>query len=305
MRKVSFATPNGSAATMSSELPVLEGDALQRLDDYASRFTGVFARTDQCRWFRAYLGGLLDGGERKNVEAIAARISPEDAGDANPAQALQHFVSHSTWDADRLTARYRETLPAGVRDTPALWVVHDAVTPKKGRHSVGTQRQYARALGRKLNCQVAVAVGRVGPWGYIPLATRLYLPGFWLRENHEAVEKTVPEVHRTHRSKPELGRQLVRELIDEGWRPGPIVLEDGYASDHAFRDRLEADSFELVDATEHSAIAEARRGYEKLKQFLGLDHFEGRTWVGWHHHTAIVLAAYGYWLSERTSGSPI
>ena len=32
--------------------------------------------------------------------------------------------------------------------------------------------------------------------------------------------------------------------------------------------------------------------YRELKTGLGLDHFEGRTWLGWHHHTTLVTAAH-------------
>jgi hypothetical protein len=31
--------------------------------------------------------------------------------------------------------------------------------------------------------------------------------------------------------------------------------------------------------------------YRELKHGLGLDHFEGRTWRGWHHHVPLVTAA--------------
>jgi SRSO17 transposase len=32
--------------------------------------------------------------------------------------------------------------------------------------------------------------------------------------------------------------------------------------------------------------------YRELKEELGLDHFEGRGWIGWHHHVALVTMAY-------------
>ncbi|UVF76857.1 IS701 family transposase [Gordonia mangrovi] len=32
--------------------------------------------------------------------------------------------------------------------------------------------------------------------------------------------------------------------------------------------------------------------YRELKTGLGLDHFEGRTWLGWHHHATLVTAAH-------------
>ncbi len=34
--------------------------------------------------------------------------------------------------------------------------------------------------------------------------------------------------------------------------------------------------------------------YRELKDELGLDHFEGRSWRGWHHHVALVLLAYAF-----------
>ena len=39
--------------------------------------------------------------------------------------------------------------------------------------------------------------------------------------------------------------------------------------------------------------------YRELKDHLGLDHFEGRGWVGWHHHVTMVLLAFAFVLSER------
>jgi SRSO17 transposase len=39
--------------------------------------------------------------------------------------------------------------------------------------------------------------------------------------------------------------------------------------------------------------------YRELKNELGLDHFEGRTWQGWHHHTALVSAAHGFLTCQR------
>ncbi len=32
--------------------------------------------------------------------------------------------------------------------------------------------------------------------------------------------------------------------------------------------------------------------YRELKHGLGLDHFEGRSWAGWHHHVTLVTAAH-------------
>jgi SRSO17 transposase len=39
--------------------------------------------------------------------------------------------------------------------------------------------------------------------------------------------------------------------------------------------------------------------YRELKGALGLDHFEGRSWAGWHHHVTLVSAAHGFLTLER------
>ncbi|MFL4903471.1 transposase [Streptomyces sp. MMS24-I2-30] len=43
--------------------------------------------------------------------------------------------------------------------------------------------------------------------------------------------------------------------------------------------------------------------YRELKHGLGLDHFEGRTWRGWHHHVTLVTAARAF-LTLRRLGPP-
>jgi len=34
--------------------------------------------------------------------------------------------------------------------------------------------------------------------------------------------------------------------------------------------------------------------YQQLKEELGLDHYEGRSWIGWHHHTTLVMLAHAF-----------
>ncbi len=46
------------------------------------------------------------------------------------------------------------------------------------------------------------------------------------------------------------------------------------------------------------------RDYQELKQEIGLGHFEGRGWRGFHHHATLCIAAYGFLISERGSIPP-
>jgi len=59
---------------------------------------------------------------------------------------------------------------------------------------------------------------------------------------------------------------------------------------------------DLVKIAKHRWIIE--RDYEELKQELGLGHFEGRNWRGFHHHATLCIAAYGFLVAERNRFSP-
>jgi SRSO17 transposase len=58
----------------------------------------------------------------------------------------------------------------------------------------------------------------------------------------------------------------------------------------------------LVDITKLRWRIE--RDYQELKQEVGLGHFEGRGWRGFHHHATLCIAAYGFLVSERETIPP-
>ena len=59
---------------------------------------------------------------------------------------------------------------------------------------------------------------------------------------------------------------------------------------------------DLVDAAKLRWRIE--RDYEELKQEVGLGHYEGRGWRGFHHHATLCIAAYGFLVSERETIPP-
>src|SRR5919112_217314 len=46
------------------------------------------------------------------------------------------------------------------------------------------------------------------------------------------------------------------------------------------------------------------RDYQDLKQELGLDHYEGRGWRGFHHHATLCIAVYGFLMAHRLKRNP-
>ena len=67
----------------------------------------------------------------------------------------------------------------------------------------------------------------------------------------------------------------------------------------------------LPPATTHRAMVDQaklrwriERDYQDLKQELGLGHYEGRGWRGFHHHATLCIAAYGFLIAERGAFPP-
>lgn len=58
---------------------------------------------------------------------------------------------------------------------------------------------------------------------------------------------------------------------------------------------------ELADLVDQAKLRwRIERDYQELKQEIGLGHYEGRGWRGFHHHATLAIAAYGFLVSERS-----
>jgi SRSO17 transposase len=403
---------------MKTYTPELDSAVLDRLRDYAALFADDFPQAKPARWAGVYLQGLLLDGERKSIEPLARRTTlPQGLTSKDPEQALQQFVNQSPWDERTVLRRYRARMAETFASPQGIFVVDDTSFPKQGRHSVGVQRQYCGALGKKANCQAAPSVHYVSPQGHYPLDLRLYLPDTWLSDKKRLDKAGVPEAERRALTKPEIALELLDRVRSEGLPGWAVVTDAGYGVSPTFRDGVAArglvymagvtadhvvfpeqprwviappnprgrpptrrylatDSPPPVALQElakrvrrrqvtwregtkgklsarfawlrvwpgqdwqHGSCADAQpvwllieeqadgqlkfafsnlppgtscrkavrlwksrwpveQGYQQLKEELGLDHFEGRSWRGFHHHACMVLLAYGFLLLER------
>jgi SRSO17 transposase len=109
-------------------------------------------------------------------------------------------------------------------------------------------------------------------------------------------------VHAAHGWRADQGRQ--------GWREGAEVppREEWLISEWPKGHEQPTDYWisNLPADTEFERLARLARmrwkmelDYKQLKGELGLDHYEGRSWLGWYHHTAMVTAAHGFLTLER------
>src|SRR6478752_3936640 len=189
----------------------LAPEVLDRLDAYAARFHDDFNRPRQAAYSGVYLQGLLLDGDRKSIEPLSRKVTlPAGLVVADLDQALQQFIGQSTWDEQAVGKRYRSTMAETFASPAGIFVIDDTSFPKQGKHSVGVQRQYCGASGKKANCQVAPSVHYVGPKGHYPLAMRLYLPEAWLEDAERLDKAGVPEEAR----RPLTKGRIALELLD-------------------------------------------------------------------------------------------
>ncbi len=97
--------------------------------------------------------------------------------------------------------------------------------------------------------------------------------------------------------------QLIPELLSQEW----LLIEwpDGKAEPTKYwLSTLPANIgfHQLVDLAKLRWRIE--RDYQELKQEVGLGHYEGRGWRGFHHHATLCIAAYGFLIAERAMIPP-
>ncbi len=179
----------------------------------------------------------------------------------------------------------------GIQSTATVW--EPGKEPKPAPRYAGRGRP-PRLLQRDAKHQ-PVAVGQLA----LSLPATSWKTVTWragvkqkLRSRFAAVR--VRPAHRDHwRSEPHAEEWLLIEWPKNEAEPTKYWLSTLPA---------ELSLTELVRMAKHRWIIE--RDYEELKQELGLGHFEGRGWRGFHHHATLCLAAYGFLVAERNRFSP-
>jgi SRSO17 transposase len=175
------------------------------LDALLARLTRLFYRRESRRHAEQYVRGLLAPLQRKNGWTIA-----EYVGESEP-KALQRFLNLTRWNAAELLELNREYAMEHLASDAAILVADPTGFAKKGRKSVGVQRQYSGTLGRIDNCQIATFLAYVTPGrDRVLIDRRLYLPQeSWLADRDRCAEAGVPE-DLSFKTRPE----QVIEMID-------------------------------------------------------------------------------------------
>jgi SRSO17 transposase len=155
-------------------------------------------------------------------------------GDPRDYQALQHFITHSPWDATRVWTQLRAMVPVRT----GILALDDTGFPKQGTQSVGVQRQYCGALGKIGNCQVAVSSALIADGRTWPLTCDLYVPASWTDDPVRRAAAGIPVTLR-FREKWRIALAQVRTVLQAGFTITGVVVDADYGTNAAFRAGLE------------------------------------------------------------------
>ena len=180
-------------------------------DSLCERIGPCFARSETRERVKAYLRGLLSPIERKNGWQLA-----EEAGLPTP-YAMQYLLNRAVWDSDEV----RDQLQAYVREMIAgpdgMLVIDETGFLKKGKKSVGVQRQYSGTAGRIENCQIGVFLTYASQADHTLVDRELYLPKSWTQDPERCRAADVPE-EVVFATKPELAARMLWRTLDAGLR---------------------------------------------------------------------------------------
>jgi SRSO17 transposase len=155
-------------------------------------------------------------------------------------QSLQHFLSHSQWDAREVLDQVALEADCHLGGSPDTCLLLDeSAFAKKGKKSVGVARQWNGRLGKVDNCQVGVfACLARGKYASL-IDTRLYLPKEWTQDPERCRDAGVPSHEAVFKSKSELAFEMVVRARQNGVRFSWVGMDGGYGKEPALLRRLE------------------------------------------------------------------
>ena len=220
-------------------MPEADEAAIEEVQGWAAglgalhaRIAGRFARAEPRRRVLAYLQGLLGNVGRKNGWQLA-----EHAGERTP-DGMQRLLATAGWDPDLVRDDLRAYVVEHLGDPAGVLVVDETGFLKKGRTSVGVQRQYSGTAGKVDNCQLGVFLAYASGTGRAFIDRELYLPKAWTEDRGRCRAARVPE-EVGFQTKPQLARVMLQRALDAGVPAGWVTADEAYGGDPALRRWLE------------------------------------------------------------------
>ncbi len=210
-------------------------DALQA---YHAIYSPLFQRREQRQWSAEYLRGLLLDIPRKSIEPMVLALH---GADGNAIRAMQQFASEGAWNDPVILKRHWSEVEVTLGDEDGVLILDGSDFLKQGKESVGVKRQYCGEVGKRANCQAGVFLGYASHLGYTLVDRRLYLPIEWVEEEtfDERRKKCGVPSDIGFRTKPELGWEMIRAVIDDQQlRARWVACDEAFGRDTVFLDHV-------------------------------------------------------------------
>jgi len=256
-----------------SSLPSPEEVWESLFDQLCERIGPCFARPETRERVKSYLKGLLSPIERKNGWQLA-----EEAGEATP-YAMQYLLNRASWESEEV----REHLQAYVRESlgpGGILVIDETGFLKKGKKSVGVQRQYSGTAGRIENCQIGVFLTYAKQGNHTLVDRELYLPKSWTEDSERCQAAGVPE-RVIFATKPELAARMLWRTLDAGLTATWVTGDTVYGNHRPLRQGLAArkQAYALaISCQEQVEVLGEHRRVDQISESLPLE--------GWHRLSA-------------------
>jgi SRSO17 transposase len=147
---------------------------------------------------------------------------------------MQRLLSAAVWDEAGVRDDLRAYVLEHFADPGAVLVVDETGDLKKGRATVGTQRQYTGTAGRTENAQVAVYLTYAAPAGSAFIDRALYLPRSWTSDPDRCRAAGVPQ-NTAFATKPALARDMIGRALDAGAPAAWVTADEVYGQDPKLR----------------------------------------------------------------------
>jgi SRSO17 transposase len=204
--------------------------------EFCESFSGHFISQgmNSVEHARHYLSGLLGKQRRKNIETIENDIPGSDY------QGLEQFISSSPWSHEAVMEQVAAEADKAFGDPEQTGLnIDESSFLKKGRASVGVQRQWSGRAGKVENCQVGVFACIGNGTKFAITDFRLYLPEEWASDPARCRKAKVPQEHCVYRPKWKQALEMVANARARGQRFGFVGCDSLYGSNALFVNALE------------------------------------------------------------------
>ena len=233
-------------------------ESSDRLSNFLDEIGSLLRDKRQRAALALYAMGLLNEGERKSMEPMAARSSTDPESAVANHFRLIRLLSSNAWQDEPIRAFATNYAVEAMQTQASIntWIVDDTGLLKQGKYSPGVQRQYTGSVGKTANCQIAVSLVFANGLSHVVSDARLYLPESWAADRERCRRAHIPD-DVEYTPKWALALAMIEQAVSAAVPKGVVLADCDYGNKTVFRDTLT--HLELKYALEIQSTTKVRR----------------------------------------------